>query len=156
MGTALDYIHNFFEKYLTIPEIYPSDIFEIIIISVLCYYVILWFRKSRAGTLLKGIFMIGKKRWKPASYVSFMEIMKNGRKQQFIMLFLILTLSMGMFHATVARTISQNARENRNYLDGADLVLEEVWDTNASVSYTHLDVYKRQIRNIARYDRVWK
>ena len=73
--------------------------------------------------------MIGKKRWKPASYVSFMEIMKNGRKQQFIMLFLILTLSMGMFHATVARTISQNARENRNYLDGADLVLEEVWDT---------------------------
>lgn len=82
--------------------------------------------------LVKGIFMIGKKRWKPASYVSFMEIMKNGRKQQFIMLFLILTLSMGMFHATVARTISQNARENRNYLDGADLVLEEVWDTNAS------------------------
>ena len=58
MGTALDYIHNFFEKYLTIPEIYPSDIFEIIIISVLCYYVILWFRKSRAWTLLKGIFMI--------------------------------------------------------------------------------------------------
>lgn len=82
--------------------------------------------------LVKGIFMIGKKRWKPASYVSFMEIMKNGRKQQFIMLFLILTLSMGMFHATVARTISQNARENQNYLDGADLVLEEVWDTNAS------------------------
>ena len=82
--------------------------------------------------LVKGIFMIGKKRWKPACYVSFMEIMKNGRKQQFIMLFLILTLSMGMFHATVARTISQNARENRNYLDGADLVLEEVWDTNAS------------------------
>ena len=68
MGTALDYIHNFFEKYLTIPEIYPSDIFEIVIISVLCYYVILWFRKSRAWTLLKGIFMIGKKRWKPASY----------------------------------------------------------------------------------------
>lgn len=58
MGTALDYIHNFFEKYLTIPEIYPSDIFEIVIISVLCYYVILWFRKSRAWTLLKGIFMI--------------------------------------------------------------------------------------------------
>jgi len=77
--------------------------------------------------IVQLIYMVGKKFWKPASYASFMEIVKNGRKQQFIMLFLIMTISLGMYHATVARTILQNARENREYLDGADIVLQEVW-----------------------------
>lgn len=82
--------------------------------------------------LVKGIFFLGRKWWPPASYASFFEIIKNGRKQQFIMLFLILTLSLGMFHATVARTIMQNAMENEAYLDGADLVVREVWSTGAN------------------------
>ncbi|MCQ2525269.1 MAG: ABC transporter permease [Lachnospiraceae bacterium] len=77
--------------------------------------------------LLKLIYNIGKKHWKPASFVSFMENVKNGRKQQLIMLFLIMTVSLGMYHATVARTIVENAVQNTNYLDGADLVLKEVW-----------------------------
>lgn len=77
--------------------------------------------------IVQLIYMAGKKLWKPASYASFMEIVKNGRKQQFIMLFLIMTISLGMYHATVARTILQNARENREYLDGTDIVLQEVW-----------------------------
>lgn len=58
MSIVLGYIHDFFEKYLTIPEIYPSDIIEIVVISVLVYYVIIWFRKSRAWVLLKGILML--------------------------------------------------------------------------------------------------
>lgn len=77
--------------------------------------------------IVQLIYLAGKKLWRPASYASFMEIVKNGRKQQFIMLFLIMTISLGMYHATVARTILQNARENREYLDGADIVLQEVW-----------------------------
>jgi putative ABC transport system permease protein len=48
------------------------------------------------------------------------------------MLFMILTVSLGMFHATVARTILQNAWKNVEYLDGADVVVREVWNTNAS------------------------
>lgn len=58
MSIVLGYIHDFFEKYLTIPEIYPSDIIEIVVISVLVYYVIIWFRKSRAWVLLKGILVL--------------------------------------------------------------------------------------------------
>lgn len=77
--------------------------------------------------LVQLIYLIGKKRWSPAGYASFMEIIKNGRKQQFIMLFLIMTISLGMYHATVARTILQNAKENVEYLDGADIVIREVW-----------------------------
>ena len=80
--------------------------------------------------LVKGIYLLGRKHWGPASYASFMENMKNGRKQQFIMLFLILTISLGMYHATVARTILQNALDNSDYLDGADVIIEEVWELN--------------------------
>ena len=82
--------------------------------------------------LVQGIYALGRRFWRPASYASFLEIIKSGRKQQFIMLFMILTVSLGMFHATVARTILQNAWKNVEYLDGADVVVREVWNTNAS------------------------
>lgn len=58
MSTILHYIENFIEKYLSVPNIYISDVVEIIIISVLVYYIMLWFRKSRAWTLLKGIVVL--------------------------------------------------------------------------------------------------
>ena len=83
--------------------------------------------------LIQLLYLAGKKFWKPASYASFMENLKNGRKQQFIMLFLILTISLGMYHATVARTILQNAKENTAYLDGADVIFKEVWTDNSNV-----------------------
>lgn len=84
---------------------------------------------------IRLIYVIGKRFWGPASYISFMENQKNGRKQQFIMLFLILSISLGMYHATAARTILQNAKENVEYIDGADLIVKEVWRNNASISY---------------------
>ena len=74
------------------------------------------------------IYLIGRRFWKPASYASFMENVKNGRKQQFIMLFMILTISLGMYHAVVARTILQNAKDNAQYLQPADIVIKEMWD----------------------------
>lgn len=93
--------------------------------------------------LVQLIYLIGKKRWSPAGYASFMEIIKNGRKQQFIMLFLIMTISLGMYHATVARTILQNAKENVEYLDGADIVIREVWteirDMNGAATGNYIE-----------------
>ena len=74
------------------------------------------------------IFLLGKRFWRPASYASFMENVKNGRKQQFIMLFMILTISLGMYHAVVARTILQNAKDNAEYLQPVDIVIKEVWN----------------------------
>ncbi len=84
--------------------------------------------------LIKLIYMIGKPFWGAASYASFMENIKNGSKQQFIMLFMILTVSLGMFHATVARTILQNAQANADYLTGADIILKERWSDNSSMA----------------------
>ena len=90
--------------------------------------------------LVQLIYLLGKNHWKSASYASFMENRKNGRKQQFIMLFLILTISLGMYHATIARTILQNAIENAEYLDGADIIIKEVWSDNSSLASENPDV----------------
>lgn len=78
--------------------------------------------------VIRLIYVLGKRVWRPASYASFVENIKNGRKQQFIMLFMILTISLGMYHAVVARTILQNAQENAEYLQTADVVIKEVWN----------------------------
>lgn len=58
MTTLKEYISIFAEKYLTLPKIYMSDIVEILIIAVLVYYIMMWFQKSRAWTLFKGIIII--------------------------------------------------------------------------------------------------
>ncbi|MCQ2519310.1 MAG: FtsX-like permease family protein [Lachnospiraceae bacterium] len=77
--------------------------------------------------IVRLIYLIGKNHWGPASHVSFMENIKNGRKQQLIMLFLIMTISLGMYHATVARTILENAIDNTEYLAGTDVIIKENW-----------------------------
>ena len=82
--------------------------------------------------VVKLIYSIGKSFWGPASYASFIENIKNNSKQHFIMLFMILTVALGMYHATVARTILQNAKDNVAYLQGADLVIKEIWADNSA------------------------
>lgn len=101
--------------------------------------------------LIKLLFHLGKKGWGPASYASFMENMMNGRKQQFIMLFMILIISLGMYHATVARTILQNALDNTEYLAGADVILQEKWRDNSAQSASQGFVFRYTEPDISKY-----
>ncbi len=78
--------------------------------------------------LVKVIYAIGRRFWHPASYIAFMESIKQSGKQQLIILFLILTVSNGIYHSTVARTILENAIDNTTYNDGCDLIMAEKWD----------------------------
>lgn len=84
--------------------------------------------------VIRLVYLLGRRFWRPASYAAFMENVKNGRKQQFIMLFMILTISLGMYHAVVARTILQNAKDNEEYLVGSDILIKEVWTKTPSSS----------------------
>ncbi len=81
--------------------------------------------------IIRLIYTIGKNLWRPAGYISFTENMKRGVKQQFIMLFMILSVSLGMFHASMARTLLQNAENDADYLSGADIIMKEVWHDNS-------------------------
>ena len=47
--------------------------------------------------LLAGlIYRIGRRFWKPAAYASFLQIMRDIRKQNFITVFLVLTIALGI------------------------------------------------------------
>lgn len=86
--------------------------------------------------IIRSIFFLLKRVLRPAAYASFLQIIRTVKKQYFIMIFLILTVALGMFNATIARTIVSNAEESIRYSIGADIVLNEVWDSNeAYVQY---------------------
>lgn len=57
MENILSSFENFY-KNIYFPQIQITDILEILIISVLIYYVIIWFKNSRAWTLFKGIVVL--------------------------------------------------------------------------------------------------
>ena len=87
--------------------------------------------------MIKVLFLIRKKSLSPAGYASFLQTIRTGAKQQFVMLFLILTVALGIFNATVARTIIANAEQNTTYLTGANLVVQEKWKNNEAYAKTH-------------------
>lgn len=81
--------------------------------------------------LIRLVYLIGKKRWKPAFFASFLQILRTKGKQSFMMVFLMLTVALGIFNATVARTILSNSESNIRYGTGATLVLQEKWEDNS-------------------------
>ncbi len=87
--------------------------------------------------LIKLLFTVRKRNLSPAGYASFLQTIRTGAKQQFVMLFLILTVALGIFNATVARTIIANAEKNTTYLTGTNLVVQEQWKNNEAYAKTH-------------------
>ncbi len=79
------------------------------------------------------IFRIGRKFWKPAGYASFLQITRDIRKQNFITVFLVLTIALGIFNANIARTVNQNEELRLSYNDGADIVVKETWKNNLAM-----------------------
>ena len=57
MAEIFEFIRTSFEKF-NMPNVSWTDIVEIIVISYLVYEILLWFKKTRAWSLLKGIFVI--------------------------------------------------------------------------------------------------
>lgn len=80
--------------------------------------------------LVKLIYRIGKNRWSPAMYASFLQITRTFSRQGFISVFMILTVAMGLFNANTARTINQNYEDRIEYAAGADYVVKEPWVMN--------------------------
>ena len=77
--------------------------------------------------VLSLIFKTRKNKWSPSVYASFLRVLRTKNKQQFIMVFLMITLSLGIFNAYAARTINTNAQDKIRYSNGADVVLMEQW-----------------------------
>ena len=98
--------------------------------------------------LLLLVDKLGKKRWKPAAYASFLELNRNYGSRIFISVFLIMTIACGIFNADMARTINQNTEDRINYNVGADVVFREKWklvtvdsDSGSSWYYQEPNIY---------------
>ena len=79
------------------------------------------------------IYRLFRRWWSPALYASFLRVLRTRSSQGFIMVFLIMTIALGVFNAQAARTINQNTEDNLRYSNGADIVLRETWGSNAAM-----------------------
>lgn len=83
--------------------------------------------------LVRFLFRIGRRIWSPALYASFSRVIRTRNHQNFLIVFLILTIALGIFNAQTARTVNANDESNIRYRLAADIVLQEVWPDNSSV-----------------------
>lgn len=58
MEYVFNQVRHFFYRYFEIPELYKTDIVEILILAVIVYEIAMWVQKTRAWSLLKGIIFL--------------------------------------------------------------------------------------------------
>lgn len=98
---------------------------------------------------IKLIFGAGKGVWNPSAYASFQKVIKGSDNQGFILLFIILTVSLGIFDATLARTINGNEEDRIRYSVGADLVLQEKWKSNKDTIEAYIQSMKEMGQDVS-------
>lgn len=86
--------------------------------------------------VIKLIFIMGKRFFSPSLYASFIKVGRSSGDEQFIMIFLILTLALGIFDAKAARTLNLNMEQKVNYEIGTDIVLKQVWEEIQAIEST--------------------
>ena len=84
------------------------------------------------GYLLKGIYYLGRKHWKPGMYAAFLQMIRTFHKQSLLWIFLIVTIASGIFQTNMAQTVNQNTQERIIYDVGTDLILMEKWKMQTS------------------------
>lgn len=90
--------------------------------------------------VIRLIYKLGQKRWSPAAYFSLNNISRSSTgREKFIMIFLILTVALGIFSANTARAINRNTEERIKYNLGADAVIQEAWKTTRVKIYSEED-----------------
>ena len=82
--------------------------------------------------LIGLVFRVFRRVWSPAMYASFLKVLRQRANQDFIMIFLVMTIALGVFNAQTASTINENAEANTRYMTGADIVLRDKWASNAN------------------------
>lgn len=82
--------------------------------------------------LLKGLYKLGKKYFSLSFYSTLIQVSRSSKQYLYLMLFLILTIAVGVFSASAARTINNNLEEQIRYENGADLAVEVRWDSVTS------------------------
>ena len=78
------------------------------------------------------VFHVFRRRWSPALYASFLQVIRKRNEQGFMMVFLVMTIALGLFNAQTARSMNSSAEKNARYLAGAEVTFAEEWETSSS------------------------
>jgi putative ABC transport system permease protein len=73
--------------------------------------------------IVRLIFWIGKRIWSPSAYISLLNAGKSEGRNRFLMLFIIMTVAIGIFNVNAAGAINKILEKQIRYTAGADLVL---------------------------------
>ena len=79
---------------------------------------------------IQVIYLAGRRFWPAHVYASLLRVVRSVGEEQFVMIFLVVTLAVGIFSAHSARTINTNNDHRIMYLAGADLIFREFWPNN--------------------------
>ena len=81
--------------------------------------------------VIRLIAFAGKRFWPPSVHVSLNNIGRSSTgREKFLILFLVLTVSLGLFFANTARALNRSATDQINYAIGTDVKLAEAWRNN--------------------------
>lgn len=76
--------------------------------------------------ILKAVYFLLRPLWSPSQYMAITTVCRSqGGKERFLMLFLVMTFSFGLFSANTARAINNNISDRIYYENGADVTLKE-------------------------------
>lgn len=84
--------------------------------------------------LLKLFNLIWKKLLPVPLYLTITQLSRSSKAYYPLMILLILTLGLGVYNASAARTIGLNAEERILYKYGSDVVVKTVWEGTAEIS----------------------
>lgn len=86
--------------------------------------------------VLRLIYKIGERFWSVSLYSTFLQVSRSTKQYKFLMLFLVMTIGMGVFSASAARTINTNLEEQLLYKNGAEIALNVRWDSTQLATST--------------------
>jgi len=80
--------------------------------------------------IVKLAFFLGRRFMPISLYTAMVRVARSVGEEQFIMIFLVFTMAIGIFSAQTARTINFNNEQEVRYLGGTDLIFKEQWRSN--------------------------
>jgi len=83
--------------------------------------------------IIKFFFWLFKRILPPSLYASMVQVSRSGGDNRFLMLFLIMTISLGVYSANSARIINANVEDTSRYQSGADIKVEPYWGVQGNV-----------------------
>ncbi|TVY02932.1 ABC transporter permease [Cohnella terricola] len=85
---------------------------------------------------LRLIYWVGRKWWPPSLYATLIQVGRSNGQYQFLMVFLIMTIAIGVFSAGAARTINANNEDRIRYSHGAEFILQSQWANDKPASWS--------------------